>query len=62
MKATFLDRSVFIGAYFKDTLIGFAKLVADGSWEQAGLMHIFSATHHLDKAPTNALIVQDLLR
>jgi len=58
MKATFLDRSVFIGAYYKETLIGFAKLVADKGGEQAGLMHILSAIQHRDKAPTNALIAQ----
>ena len=58
MKATFPDRSVFIGAFFNDTLIGFAKLVADEKWEQAGLMHILSAIQHRDKAPTNALIAR----
>jgi hypothetical protein len=58
MKSTFLDRSVFIGAFFKDALIGFAKLVADERWEQAGLMHIVSAIEHRDKAPTNALIAR----
>lgn len=58
MKATFLERSIFIGAFFNDTLIGFAKLVADESWGQAGLMHIVSMMQHRDKAPTNALIAQ----
>lgn len=56
--ATFLDRSVFIGAYFEDKLIGFAKLVSDVDRSQAGLMHILSLIEHRDKAPTNALIAQ----
>jgi hypothetical protein len=58
MKATFLERSVFIGAFFQDNLIGFAKLVANEDWSQAGLMHILSMIQHRDKAPTNALIAQ----
>jgi len=56
--ATFLNRSVFIGAFFQEKLIGFAKLVGSEDWSQAGLMHILSATQHRDKAPTNALIAQ----
>jgi hypothetical protein len=58
MKATFLDRSVFIGAYFEESLIGFVKLVTDETRTQAGLMHIFSMISQRDKAPTNALIAQ----
>ena len=58
MKATFLDRAVFIGAFFKNNLIGFVKLVANEDWSQAGLMHIVSMIRHRDKAPTNALIAQ----
>lgn len=58
MKSTFLDRSIFIGAFFENTLIGFIKLVTDESRTQAGLMHILSMIRHRDKAPTNALIAQ----
>ncbi len=58
MKATFLDRSIFIGAFWQDTLIGFIKLVSDDEKGQAGLMHIVSMVQHRDKAPTNALIAQ----
>jgi hypothetical protein len=54
--STFLDSSVFIGAYFEDRLIGFAKLTADETGKQAGLMHIISLLSHREKAPTNALI------
>jgi len=58
MKATFLDRSIFIGAFFEGNLIGFVKLVSDETGSQAGLMHIISTIQHRDKAPTNALIAQ----
>jgi hypothetical protein len=55
---TFPDRSVFIGAFLEDSLIGFAKLVWDKDRGQAGLMQIVSMTRHRDKAPTKALIAQ----
>ncbi len=55
-EATFLDSSVFIGAYFEDKLIGFVKLVPDETRTQAGLMNILSMIKHKDKAPTNALL------
>lgn len=60
MNATFMDRSIFIGAYFEDSLIGFVKLVFDENRSQAGLMQIVSMTSHQDKAPTNALIAQSV--
>jgi hypothetical protein len=53
---TFLDRSVFLGAFADGTLIGFAKLVSAADGSQAGLMQILSMIRHRDKAPTNALI------
>ncbi len=58
MKATFHERSIFIGAFFNDQLIGFAKLVTDDNRSQAGLMHILSTIQHREKSPTNALIAQ----
>jgi hypothetical protein len=58
MTATFPDRSIFIGAFFQEKLIGFAKLVGSEDWGQAGLMHILCSIAHRDKAPTNALIAQ----
>jgi hypothetical protein len=58
MSATFLDRSVFVGAFHEGQLIGFAKLVSDQQYGQASLMHIVSMTSHRDKSPTNALIAQ----
>jgi len=55
-EATFLDSSIFIGAYFEGKLIGFVKLVPDETRAQAGLMNILSMAKHKDKAPTNALL------
>lgn len=53
---TFLDRSIFIGAYLGENLIGFTKLLCDETRTQAGLVHIVSMIQHRDKAPTNALV------
>lgn len=55
-EATFLESSIFIGAFFEDKLIGFVKLVADETGTQAGLMNIISMVKHRDKVPQNALI------
>jgi hypothetical protein len=55
-EATFLDSSIFIGAFFEDKLIGFVKLVPDETLTQAGLMNIVSMIKHRDKVPQNALI------
>jgi hypothetical protein len=57
-EATFLDSSIFIGAYFADQLIGFIKIVVDETGTQAGLMNIVSMIRHRDKAPQNALLAQ----
>jgi hypothetical protein len=54
--ATFLERSVFLGAFVGDDLVGFAKLVR--ARQQAALMQILSMIAHRDKAPTNALIAR----
>jgi len=58
MNGTFMDRSVFIGAFFEGKLVGFVKLVFDESRSQAGLMQIVSLIQCRDKAPTNSLIAQ----
>jgi hypothetical protein len=58
MNGTFMDQSIFIGAFFQDNLIGFVKLVSDEDRGQAGLMQIVSMIQHRDKAPTNALVAQ----
>jgi hypothetical protein len=56
--STFLDRSIYIGAFLGETMIGFVKLVTDESRTQACLVHILSMLQHKDKAPTNALIAE----
>jgi hypothetical protein len=53
---TFLENSVFIGAFLGDKLIGFVKLLHDETRTQAGLLNIVSMIQHRDKAPTNALV------
>ena len=58
MSATFLDSSVFIGAFDGNKLIGFIKLTMNDARTQAGLMHILSMVSYRDKAPTNGLVVQ----
>ncbi len=55
---TYLERSIFIGAFFQGEMIGFVKLVTDEKREQAGVMHIVAMNRHRDLAPTNALVAQ----
>jgi hypothetical protein len=57
-EATFLDSSIFIGAFLGDSLIGFIKMVHDETRTQAGLMNIVAMIRHRDKATTNALVAQ----
>lgn len=58
INGTFMDQSIFIGAFLEDDLIGFVKLVTDEDRRQAGLMQIVSMIRHRDRAPTNALVAQ----
>jgi len=58
MSATYLDSSVFIGAFDGEKLVGFIKLTINETGTQAGIMHIISMLQHRDKAPTNALVAQ----
>jgi hypothetical protein len=54
--ATFLDRSIFLGAYFDSELVGFMKMV---QVDRLGCsQHIISKKSHHEKRPTNALIAQ----
>jgi len=55
---TFLDRSIYVGAFVGEIMIGFIKLTMDESRTQACLVHILSMVQHKDKAPTNALIAE----
>ena len=58
MSRTFLNSSVFIGAYLGDELVGFAKLTIDETRSQAAVMHIIAMIQHRDKSTTNALIAE----
>lgn len=58
MMATFLDRSIFMGAYLEGQMIGFARLHCDATRTQAGLSSILSLARHRDKSPTNALVAE----
>jgi len=55
---TFLERSVYIGAFLGDSMVGFAKLVSDETGIQACMVHILAMVQHKDKAITNALIAE----
>jgi hypothetical protein len=55
-EATYLDRSVFIGAYLENRLIGFTKILWDADRSQAGLLNIVSLIEQRDKVPNNALV------
>ena len=55
-EATHLDRSIFIGAFLGEEMIGFIKLVEDDARKETNLINIVSMIRHRDKAPTNALI------
>lgn len=54
--ATYLDRSDFMGAYWDQELIAFAKMVYVD--HTATLFHIISMNEHYDKRPMNALIAK----
>ena len=55
-EATHLDRSIFIGAFLREELIGFIKLIEDETRTEATVINIVSLVRHKDKCPTNALI------
>lgn len=56
--STFLDRSDFIGAFFKDELIGFAKVTHSENLQYSSYMNIVAKVAHRDKAPVNALLAK----
>jgi hypothetical protein len=56
--ATFLEQSVFIGAFHGGTLIGFLKMIMHPNKQSASIMQIISLVAHRDKAPTNALLAK----
>lgn len=53
---TYPERSVFLGAYYEDELIGFMKLIIVD--DTASVIQILSKMKHFDKRPSNALIAK----
>ena len=51
---TFIDRSIFLGAYWRGELVGYAKIVLED--EFADLLNLISKNSHREKCITNALI------
>jgi hypothetical protein len=56
ISSTYLERSIFVGAYFNNELVGFIKMVRVGSL--ALTLHVISMMKHFDKKATNALIAK----
>jgi hypothetical protein len=54
--ATYLERSIFIGAYYEDELIGFVKITWVGP--TGTITQILSMKKYFDKRPNNALIAK----
>ena len=54
--STYAERNVFLGAYFKEELIGFIRLTYAG--RSANIVQILSKMKHYDKRPANALIAK----
>jgi len=54
--ATYVDRSIFLGAYYENELIGSMKMIRVGP--AASIMQIFCSSRHFDKRPNNALIAK----
>ena len=53
---TYLDRCVFIGAFYEDRIIGFVKIVITEGC--ASTLQVISKIEHRDKKPTNALLAK----
>lgn len=56
LNSTFLDRAQFIGAFYKDELIAYIKLVTAGKFMRT--MGILAKMAHRDKGPMNLLIAK----
>ena len=51
---TYRERTTFLGAYFRDELIGYMKIVWDS--HSAAIMNVLSKMAFLEKRPNNALL------
>jgi hypothetical protein len=52
--ATFFDRSVYLGAYYGDELVGFSRIIIED--EFIDIVQLLSKTAHRDKCINNALL------
>jgi hypothetical protein len=53
---TFIDRSVFVGAYLRNELVGYLKIVFDN--EFGDVLNLLSKISHREKCITNALLAK----
>lgn len=56
MTKTYIERSIFVGAYLGEQLVGFIKMVIVGNI--CCTLHVISMMRYSDKKPTNALIAK----
>jgi hypothetical protein len=54
--STYADRNDFLGAYYRDQLIGYIRLTYAG--KVANIVQILTLVQHYDKRPANALIAK----
>jgi hypothetical protein len=54
--ASFLERSVFIGAYLGNELVGFDKIIYTGSW--GAQIQLIAKLKYKDKSPINVLLAK----
>jgi hypothetical protein len=57
-EATFPGKSVFVGAFLGEEMIGFLRMVVDDLRKEARLIEFMSMVRHRDKCTSNALIAQ----
>jgi hypothetical protein len=53
---TFIDRSVFVGAYWQNELVGYSKIVFED--EFSDVLNLLSKISHREKCITNALLAK----
>jgi hypothetical protein len=56
LHGTYCERAEYLGAYLRDELIGFIKMVYVDNF--AKTMHVLGSNRHRNKRPTNALIAK----
>jgi hypothetical protein len=53
---TYVDRSTFLAAYYRDEMIGYLKIVWDE--KTAAIMQVMSQMRHYDRRPNNLLLAE----